>query len=200
MSHSRPNFKIRGLQTRRQPTRQAAHSATARGKSTGASPAVLMPPGSRTGAERAGAPRPPHGASPPPSPGSAVQPMQGGSLPNRTNAAQEMRRGGSRREPALSPGPGGRCHLPRPCFFWRPAPRMPRTCGECPGRASDGNGLTPRRRAEEATVSRLCRVSIPCRQPWMKAVGHGRRRTRLQEGWLRTYLQGGAPCLQCDRT
>jgi hypothetical protein len=64
-------------------------------------------PGARwNGAERAGAARPPHGASPAPAHHSAphrtffAAPAQSAAPPG------EMRRGGSRREPALSPGVG----------------------------------------------------------------------------------------------
>ena len=76
--------------------------------------------GRRTGAERAGAPRPPHGASPAPIPSSAAQPPVCASLLRRAAAPQEMRRGGSRREPALSPAgvAAGDCRPRALLSFW----------------------------------------------------------------------------------
>jgi hypothetical protein len=70
--------------------------------------------GWRTGAERAGAPRPLHGASPAPNPRKAPHPLSCALLLHRAGPRQEMRRGGSRREPALSPRRGGRRRVPPP--------------------------------------------------------------------------------------
>jgi len=84
--------------------------------------------GRRTGAERAGAPRPLHGASPGAGPRSAPHPLLAAALPHRAALAQEMRRDGSRREPALSPhaGVGSVCrgHLGPPLLHPAQAPRM----------------------------------------------------------------------------
>jgi hypothetical protein len=69
--------------------------------------------GGGRGAERAGAARPLHGASPPPRLRSAPHPLLCASPRPGAAAAQEMRRGGSRREPALSPRRGGGRRLHR---------------------------------------------------------------------------------------
>jgi hypothetical protein len=59
-----------------------------------------------------------HGASPPPFPRSAPHPLFCSSPPLRAAPGQEMRRGGSRREPALSPRSAS--HRPPP---WPPLSR-----------------------------------------------------------------------------
>ena len=98
--------------------RAAAPPTTHEGSRSRPGP-VGLPAGWRTGAVRAGASRPPHGASPAPPPRSALLPLPRAPLPHGAAAAQEMRRGGSRREPALSPPKrwvGRQCHR-RPRFL-----------------------------------------------------------------------------------
>jgi hypothetical protein len=84
------------------------------------------------GAERAGAPRPLHGASPPPAPGPLPHRPPRPSPPPFGALPREMRRGGSPREPALSP----RCRhppalarsLPVHPFFRPPSRQNQRPC------------------------------------------------------------------------
>ena len=75
----------------------------------------------------------------PPVPHGAAHALLRACPPHRLAAPREMRRGGSRREPALSPvaAVGDTCHGHSPAFFLHTA-QPPRTLNKCAGTAQAG--------------------------------------------------------------